>query len=116
MPSSRASAHSAVTTWSWVNPGPRVARPMVSRPSSEGKWVDRTRRTSSPGIASALKNQYFSSDVLALPYAYCARIPVSCSAGIAASGWSGVLLMCDQSTSVVMPALRHSSDPARLEA
>ena len=35
---------------------------------------------------------------------------------IAASGCSGVLLMCDQSTSVVMPAFRHSSDPARLLA
>jgi hypothetical protein len=33
-----------------------------------------------------------------------------------ASGWSGVLLMCDQSTSVVMPALRHSRAPARLLA
>jgi hypothetical protein len=35
---------------------------------------------------------------------------------MAASGWSGVLLMCDQSTSVVMPALMHSSAPARFEA
>ena len=57
----------AVTTWSWVNPGPRVARPIVISPSSPGMCVERTRRTSSPGIASALKNQYFSSDVFALP-------------------------------------------------
>jgi hypothetical protein len=41
-------------------------------------------------------------------------MPVSCNAFTPASGWSGVLLMCDQSTSVVMPAFRHSSDPARL--
>ena len=40
---------------------------MVSSPSSPGKYVERTRRTSSPGITSELKNQYFSSDVLALP-------------------------------------------------
>ena len=67
-------------------------------------------------MASALKNQYFSSDVLALPYAYWARMPVSLSPWMAASGCSGVLLMCDQSTRVVMPALRHSSDPATLLA
>ncbi len=67
MPSSRASSHSAVTTWSWVKPGPRVASPMVISPSSPGTYVERTRRTSSPGITSELKNQYFSSDVLALP-------------------------------------------------
>ena len=67
MSSSRAIPHSACTTWSWVKPGPRVARPMVSRPLSEEKYVSRTRRTSSAGIASALKNQYFSSEVLALP-------------------------------------------------
>ena len=35
---------------------------------------------------------------------------------MAASGCSGVLLMCDQSTRVVMPALTHSSAPARLLA
>ena len=38
-------------------------------------------------------------------------MPVSCSALMPASGCSGVLLMCDQSTRVVMPALRHSSEP-----
>ena len=67
MPSSRASSHSACTTWSWVNPGPRVASPIVISPSSPGTCVERTRRTSSPGISSALKNQYFSSEVFALP-------------------------------------------------
>ena len=30
-----------------------------------------------------------------------------------ASAWSGVFMMCDQSTSVVMPALMHSSAPHR---
>ncbi|MGX1365955.1 hypothetical protein RKD19_001314 [Streptomyces canus] len=48
---------------------------------------------------------------MALPYAYWARMPVSFRARIAASGCSGVLLMWDQSTSVVMPALRHSRAP-----
>ena len=67
MPSSRASAHSPCTTWSCVKPGPRVASPIVSRPSSEEKYLSRIRVTSSFGMASALKYQYFSSDVLALP-------------------------------------------------
>ena len=40
MPSSRASPHSACTTWSWVNPGPRVASAIVISPSSPGKCVD----------------------------------------------------------------------------
>jgi hypothetical protein len=44
-----------------------VASAIVSRPSSEEKYLSRIRRTSSPGMASALKYQYFSSDVLALP-------------------------------------------------
>ena len=35
---------------------------------------------------------------------------------MAASAWSGVFMMCDQSTSVVMPALMHSSAPQRLAA
>jgi hypothetical protein len=89
---------------------------MVSRPSSDAKCVERILRTSSAGIAIVLSNQYSAREVLALPYAYCARMPDSARPWIAASGCSGVLLMCDQSTSVVMPALRHSSAPARLPA
>ncbi len=37
MPRSRAMPHSCRTTSSWQNPGPRVASPIVSRPSSEEK-------------------------------------------------------------------------------
>ena len=35
----------------------------------------------------------------------------SAAPSTAASAWSGVFMMCDQSTSVVMPALRHSRAP-----
>ena len=35
---------------------------------------------------------------------------------MAASACSGVFMMCDQSTSVVMPALTHSSAPHWLAA
>jgi hypothetical protein len=65
--SSRASAHSDFTTSSWQNPVPRVASAIVSSWSSEEKWASRMRRTSSPGMAMELSNQYAASEVLALP-------------------------------------------------
>ncbi len=49
--------HSARTTSSWQNPGPRVASPIVSSPSSEEKYVSWIRSTSSRGIAIELLNQ-----------------------------------------------------------
>ncbi|CAM5293845.1 hypothetical protein SVIOM74S_01980 [Streptomyces violarus] len=57
MPSSRARAHSEATTSLTQKPGPRVARAMVSRPSSDAKCRARIRRTSSAGIAILLSNQ-----------------------------------------------------------
>jgi hypothetical protein len=50
------------------------------------------------------------------PYANTDRIRDSWSPRIAASAWSGVFMMCDQSTSVVMPALMLSSEPQRFAA
>ena len=48
------------------------------------------------------------------------RTPTGCRVSwrpwIAASAWSGVFMMCDQSTSVVIPALMHSSAPQRFAA
>jgi hypothetical protein len=55
-------------------------------------------------------------DVLGKPKANTDRIPLSWSPLIAASACAGVFMMCDQSTSVVMPALMHSSAPQRLAA
>ena len=55
-------------------------------------------------------------DVLGKPNANTDRRPVSSSPSIAASAWSGVFMMCDQSTSVVMPALMHSRAPHRFAA
>ena len=49
--------HSSRTTSSWQNPGPRVASAIVSRPSSEAKYVLVIRSTSSRGIAIELLNQ-----------------------------------------------------------
>ncbi len=57
MPRSLAVPHSARTTPSWQKPGPRVARAIVSSPSSEEKYVPRMRSTSSRGIAIELLNQ-----------------------------------------------------------
>ena len=48
----------------------------------------------------------------AIPCAYTARIPASFRPWMAASEWSGVLLMCDQSSKVVTPAFNASSEPA----
>ena len=88
---------------------------MVSSPSSEGKYVVADPADVVAGdrlgaeepvllqrrVGAAVGVLRADPGLLAAPW-------------IAASGCSGVLLMCDQSTSVVMPALRHSSDPARL--
>jgi hypothetical protein len=57
MPTSRARPHSARTTSSMQNPVPRAASAMVSRPSSDEKYVSRTRRTSSAGMAILLSFQ-----------------------------------------------------------
>ena len=56
-PRSRAMPHSSRTTSSWQKPGPRVASAIVNRPSSELKYVLRTRPTSSLGIEIELLNQ-----------------------------------------------------------
>ena len=67
MSRSRAISHSAFTTSSWQNPGPRVASAIVSSPSSDEKYVSRIRRTSSTGMTSVLLNQYFAIEVFADP-------------------------------------------------
>jgi hypothetical protein len=50
------------------------------------------------------------------PWPNTTRERESCSALIAASECSGVLRLCDQSSSVVMPPSRASSVPMRLPA
>ena len=50
-------------------------------------------------------------DVFGKPKAKTDRSPASWRPLTAASACSGVFMMCDQSTSVVMPALMHSSAP-----
>ena len=108
--SSRASAHSCFTTSGSQNPGPRVASAIVRRPSSDEKYCSRTRLTSS-GVLSELLYYQSASEVLGKPYANTDRIPDSLNPRIASSEWSGVFWMCDQSSSVVTPALMHSSAP-----
>ena len=56
-------------------------------------------------------NHHSWIDVFGKPKANTERRPVSLRPWTAASAWAGVFMMCDQSTSVVMPAFRHSSAP-----
>ena len=101
---------------------PRVASAIVIRPVVGAEVlladaaclvaVDASRRcrasparTTSPGATCCGK-----------PKANTDRMPVSWRPLTAASAWSGVFMMCDQSTSVVMPALMHSIAPQRLAA
>ena len=56
-PSSFASSQSWRTTSGWQKPGPRVASPIVTSPSSELKYCLRTRRASSPSQVRTLPVQ-----------------------------------------------------------
>ncbi len=94
---------------------------MVIRPWSSLRYSLRIRCARSPSIVSTLPpqsspNHQTWSDVLGKPNAKTDRMPVSWRPLTAASAWSGVFMMCDQSTSVVMPALMHSSAPHRFAA
>ena len=109
IPSSRASAQSCFATSGVTLPGWRAAIASVMRPSSEEKYVSRIRRMSS-GWFSSLYDHH--SPPVGIPCAYTARIPASFRPWMAASEWSGVLLMCDQSSKVVTPAFNASSEPA----
>ena len=72
----------------------------------------RTRRTSS-SCGTVLGTWYMSAPP---PCANTARIPDSMRAATAASAWSGVLTLCDQSSKVVMPLSSASTAPRRLPA
>src|SRR5215212_3681260 len=114
-PMSLASSQSCLTTSGVQNPGPRVPMARVMSPSSDEKYLSLTRRMSS-GDSRTLLNHQSASEVLGKPQQYTALVPSSCRARIASSACSGVLLMCDQSRSVVTPESMASSVPRRLPA
>ncbi len=80
--------------------------------SSEEKYCSATRRMSSSWGSELTGAQCAKPQ----PWAKITRERVSWSAAIAASECSGVLRLCDQSSSVVMPPSSASSVPIRLPA
>jgi hypothetical protein len=112
-PSSRARLKSSTVTGLVVNCGPRSAMAIVTRPSSLAKCWSRTRRASA-GWGTALGgSRHWGAPP---PWANTTRPPESRNACTAASAWSGVARLWDQSTSVVMPESSASSVPSRLPA
>jgi hypothetical protein len=99
---------------------PRVASAIVTSPWSSLRTF-RMRWASSPLMrstepAQSGPNHHAWIEVLGNPNANTDRIPASRRPWTAASAWSGVFMMCDQSTSVVMPAFAHSIAPHRFAA
>ena len=102
---------------------PRVASAIVIRPvvGVEVLLADPARVGAVDGQDAARvvrpEPPVLTSDVFAEPVGEDGPDPGLLEArGSPASAWSGVFMMCDQSTSVVMPALMHSSEPHRLPA